>query len=53
MDPLSVVVIAVVMVLGAAMSGASVSFNSDWLLFGALAAAAVGMVLVLTVGGGR
>ena len=50
MDPVTLAVVVVIMVIGAAMSGASVTFDSKWLLFGAMAAAAVGIVIALAGG---
>ena len=50
MDPVTLFVLCVLMVLGAAMSGASVSFNSGWLLFGALVLGAAGLVIALAGG---
>jgi hypothetical protein len=50
MDPVTLAAVVVIMVLGAAMSGASVSFDSGWLLFGALALGAAGLVIALAGG---
>ncbi len=50
MDPVTLAVVVVFMVIGAGMSGAAVTFDSKWLLFGALALGAIGLVIALAGG---